>query len=402
MEVQEPSRPSDNKISLRINDLQQAGKLLDATPYSPLAEENIYYHPHFLKPALQALGSNQCKLLTLNDNACNDQSPLLVWPFEKVIPGFGIGRSVLRGWMNIYSTQGTPLVFSENEYELNALLEELLHLLASPQVTLPSIIMLPQIWLDQPVAQTLLQLAQQRNLPVRIIDQQQRAVLIRSTSTSGKSSEDIIENYLAAAIGKNHRREYRRLWRRLAETGDLSYQISIHPAAIERDFETFLSLEAAGWKGDRNSAISTNRQHATFARQAVKALAADGLVRIHLLLLDGKTIASLVVFVQGDQAWTWKTAYDESLKAYSPGVLLMIELLKTHLADPHIRLTDSCAIPDHPVMSRLFKERETIATLLIGLRPDTERAMRQVEWQIRLYQKLRKLAQNCYRYWRKK
>ncbi len=36
----------------------------------------------------------------------------------------------------------------------------------------------------------------------------------------------------------------------------------------------------------------------------------------------------------------------------------MIEVTKQHLDDPNIELTDSCAVPDHPVMSRLWSERQ--------------------------------------------
>ena len=101
--------------------------------------------------------------------------------------------------------------------------------------------------------------------------------------------------------------------------------------------------------------MAVDRFRAAFAREAVNNLAARDLARIHTLELDGKTIAVLVVFVEAGEAWTWKTAYDESLAAYSPGVLLMIEMLKNHLDDPNIDRTDSCAVPDHPVASRLFR-----------------------------------------------
>ena len=47
---------------------------------------------------------------------------------------------------------------------------------------------------------------------------------------------------------------------------------------------------------------------------------------------------------------------------FSPGTLLMIEVTKQHLDDPNIMTTDSCAVPDHPVMSRLWSERKPIGT----------------------------------------
>ncbi len=97
----------------------------------------------------------------------------------------------------------------------------------------------------------------------------------------------------------------------------------------------------------------------------------------HALELDGRVIAILIVFTVSGEAWTWKTAYDETFHAWSPGVLLMIEVVKNHLDDPNIARTDSCAVPDHPVMTRLFRERETMETLVVGLHPGADRLVRQ-------------------------
>ena len=47
----------------------------------------------------------------------------------------------------------------------------------------------------------------------------------------------------------------------------------------------------------------------------------------------------------------------------------MIEVTKQHLDDPNIDVTDSCAVPDHPVMTRLWSERKPIGTLVIGMTP---------------------------------
>ena len=115
--------------------------------------------------------------------------------------------------------------------------------------------------------------------------------------------------------------------------------------------------------------MAIDRYRAAFAREAVHGLAEQDLCRVHSLTLDGKFIACLIVFVEAGVAYTWKTAYDESYSAFSPGTLLMIEVTRQHLDDPNIELTDSCAVPDHPVMSRLWSERKPIGTLVIGMTP---------------------------------
>lgn len=82
--------------------------------------------------------------------------------------------------------------------------------------------------------------------------------------------------------------------------------------------------------------------------------------------------------MMGGEAYTWKTAYDENYARYSPGKLLMSELTEWHLDDANIVRSDSCAVSDHPIMSRFWQEREEMGTLVIGLTQNGDRDMRQV------------------------
>jgi hypothetical protein len=70
----------------------------------------------------------------------------------------------------------------------------------------------------------------------------------------------------------------------------------------------------------------------------------------------------------------------------------MIEVTRQHLEDPNIEMTDSCAVPDHPMVSRLWSERKPIGTLVIGMTPATDRITRQAASQIHLYQETRNFA----------
>jgi hypothetical protein len=146
----------------------------------------------------------------------------------------------------------------------------------------------------------------------------------------------------------------RRQWRRLSEHGELSYMVARQPEEIRYHLEEFLTLEDTGWKGRRKSSMVSDRYRAAFAREAINSLAETDSVRIHSLALDGEAIASMIVFVSAGEAWTWKTAYNEDWARYSPGKLLVDRLTEWHLDDLNIRRTDSCAVPDHPIMSRMW------------------------------------------------
>jgi hypothetical protein len=157
-------------------------------------------------------------------------------------------------------------------------------------------------------------------------------------------------------------------------------------------FEEFLALEAGGWKGKRRSALVTDRYHTAFAREAVSNLAEVDAVRIHTIDINGKAIAAVVVLMMGGEAYTWKTAYDENYSRYSPGKLLMSELTEWHLDDANVVRSDSCAVSDHPIMSRFWQEREEMGTLVIGLTQNGDRDMRQVAAQLHMYRSTRNMA----------
>jgi hypothetical protein len=138
--------------------------------------------------------------------------------------------------------------------------------------------------------------------------------------------------------------------------------------------------------------MAVDRYRAAFAREAVHRLSEQDLCRVHSLTLDGKVIACLIVFVEAGIAYTWKTAYDEAYAQFSPGTLLMIDVTEQHLDDPNIMATDSCAVPDHPVMSRLWSERKPVGTIVVGLTPQADRLARQAASQLHLYSETRNMA----------
>jgi hypothetical protein len=242
---------------------------------------------------------------------------------------------------------------------------------------------IPDLRLEGRFAQLARAVALARDLPLTVTNEFQRPML--------QSFEDG-PNYLQAALNKNHLREMRRQFRLLSEHGSVTYNVARQPDEIRLRMEEFLALEASGWKGRKRSAMVNDRLRAAFAREAITNLAEADAVRIHTLDLDGRAIASMVVFIMAGEAYTWKTAFDETYARFSPGKLLMADLTEWHLDDANIVRTDSCAVPDHPIMSRFWQEREAMGTLVIGLKPNADRDVRQVGAQLHMYRNTRNIA----------
>ena len=290
------------------------------------------------------------------------------------------GPSIIRAWSNSFAPLGTPLVDAEDAAET---LDNLFEGLTARDLNLPGTLVLPDIRLNGVFARMAKAVALSRNLPVAVANPLQRPML---------QSEEDAAAYLGHSVSSSHMREMRRQWRQLEELGTVVYAVARQPREIHARFEEFLAMEAGGWKGKRRSALVTDRYHTAFAREAISNLAAIDAVRIHTIDLNGKAIAATIVLMMGGEAYTWKTAYDEAYARYSPGKLLMAELTEWHLDDANIVRSDSCAVPDHPIMSRFWQEREDMGTLVIGLTQNGDRDVRQAAAQLHMYRSTRSIA----------
>ncbi|TIR89486.1 MAG: GNAT family N-acetyltransferase, partial [Mesorhizobium sp.] len=343
-------------------------------------EPNVFFNPRFLAPAMPRLEDREVRLAVIRDGDEFRNRLRLLVPFSVERPAIPLGVPVMRTWSSPFGPLGTPLVDRDDPV---GVIEDFFSMLSRPHLKLPKVFVLPDIKLDGRVASLLTSFADSRGLTLVVTGKAERPVL---------ESDADGDDYLKASLRAHHYREFRRLKRRLAGLGKLDHVVARGPDEIRHAIESFLTLEAAGWKGRERTAMAIDRYRAAFAREAVHRLAEHDMCRIHTLTLDGRTIASLVVFVEAGVAYTWKTAYDETLSAYSPGTLLMIEVTKQHLDDPNVAMTDSCAVPDHPVMSRLWTERKPMGTLVVGLTPDADRPARQAASQLHLYRETRNMA----------
>lgn len=343
-------------------------------------EPNVFFTSRFLAPAMPRLEDREIRLAVIRDETETRSRLRLLMPFSVERPGFAIGAPIIRAWSNHFGPLGTPLVDAENAGEV---MDHFLEALGREEMRLPSVLVLPDIRLGGPFAQMARAIAMSRNLPVDVTGEQARPML-----------ESLLDGdaYLKASIKSSHMREMRRQWGHLEKLGRVSYEVARQPQDIRLRMEEFLLLEASGWKGKKRTAMLSDRLRAAFAREAVNNLAEIDAARIHTIDIDGKAIASMIVLLMNGDAYTWKTAFNEDFARYSPGKILTAQITDWHLDDANIVRTDSCAVPDHPIMSRLWQEREAMGTLLIGLKPNSDREVRQVGTQLHLYENTRSVA----------
>jgi hypothetical protein len=343
-------------------------------------EPNVFFNPRFLAPAMPRLEDREVRLAVIRDGDEEKNRLRLLVPFSIERPAVPLGVTVMRTWSSPFGPLGTPLIDRDNPV---GVFDDFLAMLARPHLKMPGVLVLPDMRLDGAAAAVVRTAAMGRELPIVETNRSERPFL--DSRLDGDA-------YLKSTLRSHHVREFRRLKRRLADQGRLEHVVARQPEEVRIALETFLALEASGWKGRERTAMAMDRFRAAFAREAIHRLSQQDFCRIHSLTLDGRTIASLIVFVEAGYGYTWKTAYDETFSSFSPGMLLMIEVTRMHLEDPNIEVTDSCAVPDHPVMSRLWNERRAMGTLVIGLTPGSDRATRQAASQIQFHKDTRNLA----------
>jgi len=258
-------------------------------------------------------------------------------------------------WRSPQMALGTPLL--DKTLGLEAL--DLLHQWIAASWPNVAALMLRSLPEAAATTQLILSHAHARSLPYQRFDTHNRAVL-----AGGVESHAL----LATTMSAKRRKELRRQYRRLGERGAMTYVSARAPEDVRNAIEHFLALEARGWKGGKRTALLCDPSLAAFTRTMTRLLAHDGKCWVDSIEIDGTPVTMGIVLFSGEKAFFWKIAYDESLSTYSPGVQLTVELTHRLAAEPGIKLIDSCAIADHPMIDHIWPDRMPVADFMIGVR----------------------------------
>lgn len=332
------------------------------------SEPNPFLESWYLLPALRALKPARVQLW------CLEQSDALIGLLPVAATRSYYGRPIphLAGWTHPNSFLGAPLVARGAEEAFwRAVLTH-----ADTHAGLGLFLHLADLPLTGVLADALRSLLGQR--PHGLVWREERAMLASPLSP---------EAYLEASMSGKKRKELRRQHARLSETGALAVERHRDATDLPAWIEHFLTLEAAGWKGKAGSALACRTDTAALFREAMCGAAQTGRLERLALTLDGQPIAMLANLLTPPMAFSYKTAFDEDLARFSPGVLLQRENLAL-LDDATIAACDSCAAADHPMIDHIWRERRAVGRVSIGIGGGLRRVLfgeilkreRQEEW----------------------
>jgi CelD/BcsL family acetyltransferase involved in cellulose biosynthesis len=189
---------------------------------------------------------------------------------------------------------------------------------------------------------------------------------LRASLDASRDADDLLRE----AMSGKKLKELRRLRHRLAEHGEVRFEVARKAQHVASSLETFLTLEASGWKGERGTALSQVEGDAAFIRRAMPDLAESGQAEVVTLFAGDTAIASGLVLRHQTRAFFFKIGVDERFAKFSPGVQLTLELTRHLCADPTIASADSTASPDHPMINPIWRGRFAIGDVLIPLVPN--------------------------------
>ena len=311
------------------------------------AEDNVYYAQNYVLPLLDTV---EAKTPVRFITAWDGDKLMAFMPVvlnKRSIPGV---LPAGRAWESDYTFGCTPLLDRDNPGRAAQGLVDALADLGGGDWSLP------HLNTEGPVWQAFTAALDRRNIPWLLNRPYTRAML-----TCGKSFEDHMQTY----VGAKRRRELARNRRRLEGLGVVSHKSCSSGAGLEEAVETFLKLEASGWKGRCGTALACEPETADFARRAFGPAAGPKATRADLLLLDDQPIAAGLIVFSGNTGFTVKGAYDETYAQYGAGLLLEVEVIKSFLEERWAGKLDAATNGAH-VIDRLWPGRTSVGELVFS------------------------------------
>lgn len=313
-------------------------------------EPNPFYRPDFLLPYLRHMERADVTLCAVRRDT--DGAFLALAPFAR--RRLGLLLSGATAHAGDYGPLGTPLVAPDADADVLAALIDTAHTMVGTDI-----VTLPYLRTDGPVYDLVLDL-EEANLWRLDLDNP----CVRAGHATGPTGE---EQY--RALGTRRRKEVERQFRRLSDTGAVDLVSLDKPEAVAAAFEAFLTLEARGWKGRRGTALACRNDRASFARAFIARMAEAGRVRIDVLRRDAAPIAMMIMLRDGARMLSWKIAYDEDLARFSPGAQVSRYSMRRTLETDGVAEADSLAVPDHPMITPLWRGRIPYATAILTRGP---------------------------------
>lgn len=322
---------------------------------SASADTNTQFESVTLAAAMEHLqgGRDDVRVALLWSDADERGQRLLTGlvPYRVSRGHYGLPLPVWRVWQHIHTYSSTPILRRGHERQA------LRRFLALADMSGAALVSFPLFVADSAFGEALQDVAERQRRFVAETEAHERAFL---------QSELSEEAYLSTHIRKKKRKEFNRLWNRLADLGNLRFETHDGGSDPRAWIDRFLALEARGWKGKRGTALKAEPDQRAYFEEICTGAHAQGKLHCTELTLAGTPLAMLASFRAGEGVYTFKIAFDEDYSRYSPGALLMLKAIGAFLDDERTAWVDSCAVPNHPMIDHIWAQRRAMRSVLVA------------------------------------
>ena len=310
------------------------------------AENNVYYTSHYANSLLETVEKNrEVRFVT----AWREKTLVGFLPIvtsKAFVPGLS---AVGQAWQTPYTFSCTPILDKGVVSGSAAALIDALSKLRKGEWVIPN------INVDGVVCGAFREAMAKRHIPSTFTNAFERASL---------STRDSFEHHMDAHVSSKLRRDMARKRRRLEERGKVTFETHDQGEGLDKAIDEFLRIEAGGWKGERGTALACSVNSKEFAYRVFKGGVA-GHCRADVLILNKETIAVAIMVKAGRTGFTVKNSYDEKYSAFSPGLLLEIEIIRRLLGDEWLDNLDSGTNGKH-VIDGFWPGRIKVADLVFS------------------------------------
>ena len=320
-------------------------------------EPNPFLEPNWLLPALTYLDESPQTKLVLAESGGSVQAcvPIMeITADESDHAGHGEHLALKTRVAPTAISLGTPLLSVEGGREaLTCLMTEIKR---EAELRQANLVVMEWMGYDGPTARLLKEAAVEANTLIIEFDTWERGFLRRQATDE--------ECYWLRNIGKNRRRTIGQHRRQLSTA--LGTSPSLRKRTDGSAVDDFLRLESSGWKGHQPDGLALWRQAATtrFFEAVCDRYIGEGRMWFLSLEGDGAPVAMICCVTAGEGIFAYRTAYDEDLARYGPGVEIFLAAMEYFDRETDALWFDTCSTRDNTHLLGLFPDRRRMATMM--------------------------------------
>ncbi len=161
-----------------------------------------------------------------------------------------------------------------------------------------------------------------------LLDGQPGAVKTVSATNMDISISGDFEQYLSS-LSRKLRKDFRRFLKKSDENFDsVDFRVIEQPREVVRAVADYGVLESRGWKGDGGTAIHPDNVQGQFYQEVMAGFAADDQAIVFELSSGERLLASRLCIYNIDRMVALKTTFDEELKEYAFGKILLYKVVQ--------------------------------------------------------------------------